>query len=114
MSDTSAVGAASPGVTQARAGDMPIISIHIPEALWEPNDGIDVPTDRLIFKGQLVIQGVALHLEAWRIDLVGDIQEHLAFPDDLNMLHSAVGADGHFDTAIINGQEYVLVASPHC
>lgn len=88
-------------------------AVTIPASHWEETtDGVE-PRSRLL--ANIVINGLPLHVEAWAVELVDGLQESLtAFPDDLDHLDNIAGPDKPFMTTKIEGQEYVLVAYPHC
>lgn len=94
---------------------MSIFSVTIPDEAWEEvNEGLETPRNSLITT--LVVNGLPMHLEAWRVEVVGDIQgaADSEYHDCFEQLHAAVNADGHFNTTTISGGEYILVATPHC
>ncbi|HEY7691896.1 MAG TPA: hypothetical protein VH816_06095 [Gaiellaceae bacterium] len=64
----------------------------------------------------LVVNGVDMHLLAIAVrDTSCHLQEFdEGWDEPLAGLHGAVGADGHWQTVVIEGREYVLLATPLC
>ncbi|RPJ83870.1 MAG: hypothetical protein EHM13_06395 [Acidobacteria bacterium] len=92
-----------------------MISIDIPDSAWQANDGLADPRSRLIAP-EIVINGCSLHLEAWEVRTVDDLQVPTAAEDegDLDALYNAVNGTGRpFSTVQIAGREYVLLATPY-
>ena len=69
---------------------------------------------RIMYEPGVTINGVGFHLEGWAVTNVADHQLADYDDDGLGLLHTAVGADGSFETVEIRGREYVLVMSPYC
>lgn len=91
--------------------DWPYFSL--PADAWEPAEtDIDDPDSRL--NAVIYINGHPLHLEAWALTDIDDIQESMTpYPEDLDHL-SAIAGEGRFMTTTINDREYVLVAYSFC
>lgn len=87
-----------------------IITIIIPPAMWTDADG---DASRLICV--ISINGTLMHLEAIRVQHVGQSGElrpvNSAHDADFDHLCS-YGSEGRFETTDINGESYVLVATP--
>jgi hypothetical protein len=94
----------------------PTVRVDVPEELWEANDGIENPSDRL--RVTLLVNGrYPMHFEAWAVTYDEDETiQHLAEGNDADLddVHAGVNADGSFTTTRIRGREYILVASPFC
>jgi hypothetical protein len=91
------------------------VTVTVPEHLWETNDGMDNPTDRLSVT--LLVGRYPMHFEAWAVTYDDEAMiQHAADGDDsdLDHLFAAVGGDGSFQTTTIRGRQYILVASPFC
>lgn len=92
------------------------VELLLPDETWRDNAELDDPHARLAWgeNALLTINGTPMHVEAWAVEEVNDIQEHLEAPEDLAKLHAAVHGDGPFRTTTINDRDYVLVLSPYC
>jgi hypothetical protein len=81
-------------------------AVEIEDADWALDSGRYIAT--------LIIAGCLMHLEAFPIDT--DDYGYQNFPAEwdaaLSAIYGAVGADGGWDTAIVQGVECVLVATP--
>lgn len=99
------------------------LSLTIPENAWRPvyNPAKDETDPRVTRRAQLnaqvTINGVSFHVDAYQVHRVaaGGMQRTVAddLDEELAAIHSAVNADGHFDTVTIAGHKYVLVLTPH-
>ena len=86
-------------------------SVEIPESSWRRTDEIG---SRLITT--LVVNGWPMHLEAIEVSIGGGrLQQASGATDEtFAAVHSAVGADGPWETLSIGGREYVLIGTPYC
>jgi hypothetical protein len=86
-------------------------SVAIPASAWQA-----VAADLSRLKTTLVVNGVPLHLDAIEVEVGEDGVQHASeeVDESVALIHSAVGADGHFGTLEIGGREYVLIATPFC
>jgi hypothetical protein len=84
---------------------------------------IEIPREAWWWEGEgksrgfvtLYVNGVPLHLEAWRVERDHDgAQLPVVYPDAFDALVTGFGPDGPFQTLNIGGEEYVLFASPFC
>lgn len=93
------------------------LHLSIPDDQWLPNAGLDDPRSGLVGP-DVVINGVSMHVEAWEVtdenDADGVQQVAPVWEDEYAELHSAVHADGGFQTLRIGDRNYVVVISPHC
>ena len=81
--------------------------VHI-EPNWEPNE------HRLYASG-LIIDGVAMHLEAIPVETVRH-EQHAVGPQDDELIGALLawnGGSGPFQTATISGRRFVILATPH-
>jgi hypothetical protein len=87
-----------------------IITITIPPGMW-----LDVRGDGTRLTCVFSINGTLLHLDAIEVAYVGSHRTQVASSirdeEDLALL-SQLGSEGPFETTEINGQRYVLVATP--
>lgn len=87
-----------------------IITLLIPPDTW-----LDIRGDGTRFRCVLSINGTLLHLDAIEVAYVGNHRTQIATSirdeEDLALL-SQIGSEGPFETTEINGQRYVLVATP--
>ena len=89
-------------------------SINLDSFTWEPTGSDENPSSRLL--GTLYISGYPLHVEAYEVrqdEQVGQTTVDKMFEDDLNHYYAAASCmDGCFDTIMIGGREYIIVATP--
>lgn len=87
-----------------------IITLLIPPGMW-----LDIRGDGTRLTCVLSINGTLLHLEAIEVAYVGNHRTQIATSirdeQDLALL-SQLGSEGPFETTEINGQRYVLAATP--
>lgn len=88
--------------------------LHVRAISFADNDWLDAEGDGSHLTAILVINGTFHHLDAIRVtDDEDGVQkpsaDHLA--STLDGMY-AIGADGPFDTVVIRGETYVLVATP--
>ena len=101
------------------------LALNLPEDLWEEVGLAGDPGARLLFT--LALGDLSMHFEAWALETDPDVdpdepnaddgegvQELAEGGDALDQLALAVGATSPFETTVIRGREYVLVASPFC
>lgn len=85
-----------------------IITILIPPGMWRDDRG-----DASKLHCVISISGTMMHLEAIQVREVDGVQEAVnpELSADFTYL-GLYGNEGQFDTAAINGNPYVLVATP--
>lgn len=86
-------------------------------SVWIPDDdfqpvGQDAPTDKRV--GQMRINGTNMHVDAWKLTADHGPQEAVEGDDDVEAIFGAVGGDKRWETTDINGDTYVIVATPFC
>ena len=91
------------------------IAFTVPDDLWRnPHDD---PSRPLLNGPTLIVNGLRLHLEAWRVETDDRGVQSAVEADmerDLGDLHNAVHGDGPFTTTVIAGMEYIILATPYC
>lgn len=88
-------------------------SLSLDSFTWEPTGSDENPQSRLL--STLYISGYPLHVEAYEVrrdEQVGQTTADKMFEDDLNHYYAATCLEGRFDTIMINGREYIIVATP--
>jgi hypothetical protein len=74
-----------------------------------------VHPDRSWLRAELSVNGLSLHLDAIEVKCDGGVQNGVgALGSTLTVLHEAVAADGPWQTVVIDGREYTLIATPFC
>jgi hypothetical protein len=87
--------------------------LDIPDSAWRPLDGLEDPLSGLAGP-TVTINGLSMHMEAWQVFDTADGHAPVdAWEDEYAALHSAVHADGPFQTLRIGERDYVIVLSPH-
>jgi len=97
-------------------------SLVIPEDAWEsacfetPRDGEDPYDGRERLLATIYVLGVPMHLEAYEIEEaeLGGWWKAKVYDEDLSTIFRVVGGDGAWQTAVIGGRQYALIATPHC
>lgn len=95
---------------------MDALHVTVPNELWRPAREDD-PSRPHLTGPTLVVNGMPMHLEAWRVETDGRGTQDAVDADlarDYLDLHNAVHADGPFRTTRIGEFDYIIVASPHC
>jgi hypothetical protein len=81
---------------------------------WKPNADPTFGEDLLLAEEGISINGLSLHVEAWRIDEDPVTHEQRAanpfMRRDFDDIYSALIYDGGLETTIINDKEYVIFA----
>jgi len=104
------------------ADDVGALELDVPDSAWEPacfehaTDGEDPYDGRERLLATIHVLGVAMHLEAYEIDEPDDGGWWRAkvYDEDLGAVFRAVGGDGAWQTTVIGGRRYALIATPHC
>jgi hypothetical protein len=84
-------------------------TISIPRSAWT-----DAYGDGTTLLTTIGVGGCNLHLEAIAVEWTGGVQRASTRDSDLGVWRAATGAGGPWETLDIDGQEYVLVATPYC
>lgn len=85
-------------------------SITIPPSAWERCGTDRRKLNRLL--AVIEINGVLMHVEAWRVRMRGTVQVPCEDDDDFDAVYRGVAADGAFSTLSMFGGQYVIIASP--
>jgi hypothetical protein len=110
-------------------GDIPILdttkrgTVHNPLMIegdtidWRPvGEGMDADNPRCRLKANLEIGQVSMHLEALQVD--EDRSRILGINPEIDHMicgiYATTGADKPFETIVIEGKHYVLLATPYC
>jgi hypothetical protein len=91
------------------------MKLVIPDSYWEPMSP-ESGDDRLLCREPLEINGLSMHVEAWRVEMTAgenSTQAHLYDDDDFQQMWRVFSnGDGDFQTTQIRGKEYVIFATP--
>lgn len=93
-----------------------MIPLTIEEHEWRPARDDD-PTRSHLTGPTITINGLPLHVEAWRVSVDGyGTQEatDAAMERDFSDLYNAVHGEGHFMTTKIGEFNYIIIATPYC
>ena len=89
----------------------PEFNIDIPDDAWKPVEG----GSKRLYIHDAAVNGIAIHLHAFEIEMVGDVQECAGNEEDCTWFGDAAQAfytDGPIRTIPINGKEYAIYAQP--
>lgn len=92
-------------------------SLNIPENAWRDLSVHGDCSPRTFLVAEIRINGVNMHLEAIQVETDdGRVQRAVDFfaESALDKYREGADADGPFQTVMIEGREYALIASPFC
>lgn len=88
------------------------VEVAVPDHAWQVADYDDEAPPEHYLLASLVLNGTAMHLEAFLVAPGSDPQRTYASDEALTVIAHAMGADGPWETTTVRGREYVLIATP--
>lgn len=90
------------------------MNIPAQELVWKDSSADEKSGTRLL--ARLFVAGCDMHLEAYEVKDGDDGQEETGeeFVGVISGVYAAIGAEGPWEEAEINGRRYVLIATPYC
>ena len=87
-------------------------TIHSLDFKWQETGPEFLLSSRLL--ASIEICGTPMHLEAWEVkkDEEG-VYRAISWPEAFELAYQGLMSEGEWETTIINGREYVLLAQPY-